>query len=375
MWFSIDDNGKYQEMISAMKFMHLGPNKYEVIALRESSPTCRFPMVAKIFDASKLNMQVKITTQFLSSGVTYAAYLRCKHKYSADYPVIRSLKYRLNNHNRSYKSYCGDYKDGWRMLELFQTTSNKRSIEFNVLLQGFCLANFLGDDEVIVEGIVFLPIQKFDEEITKDHDVENLPTTEIECRLPNDYKQYVYSGKNMVKRVQSYFIVETKEEAFSVLTRGVHMKTKCDLDVPAWFSYNNLSGLVPGTGQFSYFNYTSFLGNPDFCGPYLGPYKDGVINSTHQKHLKGLSSSVKLLLVTGLLFCSIAFAVAAILKARSIKKGNESRAWKLTTFQRLDFTCDDVLDNLKEENIIEKGGAGIVYNCVMPNNEHVEVCP
>ncbi|CAL1392972.1 unnamed protein product [Linum trigynum] len=32
------------------------------------------------------------------------------------------------------------------------------------------------------------------------------------------------------------------------------------------FSYNNLSGLVPGTGQFSYFNYTSFLGNPDICG-------------------------------------------------------------------------------------------------------------
>ncbi|CAI0627477.1 unnamed protein product [Linum tenue] len=43
------------------------------------------------------------------------------------------------------------------------------------------------------------------------------------------------------------------------------------------FSYNNLSGLVPGTGQFSYFNYTSFLGNPDLCGPYLGPCKDGVL--------------------------------------------------------------------------------------------------
>ncbi|KAL4575949.1 hypothetical protein LXL04_012036 [Taraxacum kok-saghyz] len=57
---------------------------------------------------------------------------------------------------------------------------------------------------------------------------------------------------------------------------------------------------------------------------------------------------------------------------RSIKKGNESRAWKLTTFQRLDFTCDDVLDSLKEENIIRKGGVGIVCKGVMPNNEHVE---
>ncbi|KAF2283831.1 hypothetical protein GH714_016351 [Hevea brasiliensis] len=119
------------------------------------------------------------------------------------------------------------------------------------------------------------------------------------------------------------------------------------------FSYNNLTGLVPGTGQFSYFNYTSFLGNPDLCGPYLGPCKDGDANGTHQAHVKGpLSASLKLLLVIGLLVCSIAFAVAAIIKARSLKKASESRAWKLTAFQRLDFTVDDVLDCLKEDNII-----------------------
>ncbi|XP_024977482.1 leucine-rich repeat receptor-like serine/threonine-protein kinase BAM1 [Cynara cardunculus var. scolymus] len=140
------------------------------------------------------------------------------------------------------------------------------------------------------------------------------------------------------------------------------------------FSFNNLSGLVPGTGQFSYFNYTSFVGNSDLCGPYLGPCKPGVINGTRQSPSKSpLSPSLKLLLVIGLLVCSIAFAVAAIIKARSIKKGSEARSWKLTTFQRLDFTCDDVLDSLKEDNIIGKGGAGIVYKGVMPNNELVAV--
>ncbi|KAF5769599.1 putative protein kinase RLK-Pelle-LRR-XI-1 family [Helianthus annuus] len=140
------------------------------------------------------------------------------------------------------------------------------------------------------------------------------------------------------------------------------------------FSYNDLSGLVPGTGQFSYFNYTSFLGNPELCGPYLGPCKDGVANGTHQPHSKGsLSPSIKLLLVIGLLVASIAFAVAAIIKARSLKRASEARAWKLTAFQRLDFTCDNVLDSLKEDNIIGKGGAGIVYKGVMPNNELVAV--
>ncbi|KAF2295699.1 hypothetical protein GH714_033648 [Hevea brasiliensis] len=140
------------------------------------------------------------------------------------------------------------------------------------------------------------------------------------------------------------------------------------------FSYNNLTGLVPGTGQFSYFNYTSFLGNPDLCGPYLGPCKDGDANGTHQAHVKGpLSASLKLLLVISLLVCSIAFAVAAIIKARSLKKASESRAWKLTAFQRLDFAVDDILDCLKEDNIIGKGGAGIVYKGVMPNGDQVAV--
>ncbi|CAH9119071.1 unnamed protein product [Cuscuta epithymum] len=140
------------------------------------------------------------------------------------------------------------------------------------------------------------------------------------------------------------------------------------------FSYNNLSGLVPGTGQFSYFNYTSFIGNQDLCGPYLGPCKPGVADGSHQGRPKeGLSSSLKLLLVIGLLVCSIVFAIAAIIKARSLKKASDARSWKLTAFQRLDFTCDDVLDCLKEDNIIGKGGAGIVYKGVMPHGEQVAV--
>ncbi|KAJ6849209.1 putative leucine-rich repeat receptor-like serine/threonine-protein kinase BAM1 [Iris pallida] len=141
------------------------------------------------------------------------------------------------------------------------------------------------------------------------------------------------------------------------------------------FSYNNLSGMVPGTGQFSYFNSTSFVGNPGLCGPYLGAchFDTAANNAGSGRSRPALSSSFKLLLVIGLLICSIVFAVAAIIKARALKKASEARAWKLTAFQRLDFSCDDVLGCLKEENIIGKGGAGIVYKGVMPNESHVAV--
>ncbi|CAL5067186.1 unnamed protein product [Urochloa decumbens] len=140
------------------------------------------------------------------------------------------------------------------------------------------------------------------------------------------------------------------------------------------FSYNNLSGLVPATGQFSYFNATSFVGNPGLCGPYLGPCHSGGAGMDHGARTHGgMSNTFKLLIVLGLLVCSIAFAAMAILKARALKKASEARAWRLTAFQRLDFTCDDVLDSLKEENIIGKGGAGIVYKGTMPDGEHVAV--
>ncbi|GAB4847164.1 Leucine-rich repeat receptor-like serine/threonine-protein kinase bam1 [Ancistrocladus abbreviatus] len=170
-------------------------------------------------------------------------------------------------------------------------------------------------------------------------------------------------------RILNYLNLSRNHLSGSIPASIASMQSLTSVD----FSYNNLSGLVPGTGQFSYFNYTSFLGNPDLCGPYLGPCKNGVVNASHPTHMKGLSASLKLFLVIGLLVCSIAFAVAAIIKARSLKKANKSRAWKLTAFQRLDFTVDDILDCLKEDNIIGKGGAGIVYKGVMPDGFQVAV--
>ncbi|GLJ42843.1 hypothetical protein SUGI_0888080 [Cryptomeria japonica] len=138
-------------------------------------------------------------------------------------------------------------------------------------------------------------------------------------------------------------------------------------------SYNNLSGVVPSGGQFSLFNASSFTGNPDLCGPYLRPCTFQVDSATNS-HAKGsISCTVKLVLVIGLLLCSLVFASAAIIKARALKRNSPSRSWKLTAFQRLDFTCENVLECLKEENIIGKGGAGIVYKGSMHSGEEFAV--
>ncbi|GAB2232044.1 hypothetical protein Droror1_Dr00011065 [Drosera rotundifolia] len=170
-------------------------------------------------------------------------------------------------------------------------------------------------------------------------------------------------------RILNYLNLSRNELSGSIPGSIASMQSLTSAD----FSYNNLSGLVPGTGQFSYFNYTSFEGNPNLCGPYLGPCKNGFVDGPRPVHIRELSSSMKLLLVIGLLLCSIAFAVCAIVKARSLKKASKSHAWKLTAFQRLDFAVEDVLSCLKEDNIIGKGGAGIVYKGEMPNGFQVAV--
>lgn len=67
--------------------------------------------------------------------------------------------------------------------------------------------------------------------------MENPLTSEIEWsrHLPSDYEHFVYLGKNIVKRLQDLFIAETKEEAFSMLTKGVHIKIEGDMDVVSVF--------------------------------------------------------------------------------------------------------------------------------------------
>lgn len=135
------------------------------------------------------------------------------------------------------------------------------------------------------------------------------------------------------------------------------------------FSFNNLSGKLPETGQFSVFNATSFVGNPQLCGSIL----NNPCNLTATANISAKShNAFKLVFALGLLMCSLVFATAAIVKAKSFKK-NSSNSWKMTAFQKLDFSVSDVLECVKDGNVIGRGGAGIVYHGKMPNGVEIAV--
>uniref|UniRef100_A0A251UDI4 Putative phloem protein 2-like protein n=1 Tax=Helianthus annuus TaxID=4232 RepID=A0A251UDI4_HELAN len=76
--FSLGSNGERNEMISARMFLYKNHTSCKYRSLQES----RFPKVVEVFDTLKLKIPIKITTQFLSPGVKYGAYIIFKfHTY------------------------------------------------------------------------------------------------------------------------------------------------------------------------------------------------------------------------------------------------------------------------------------------------------
>lgn len=135
------------------------------------------------------------------------------------------------------------------------------------------------------------------------------------------------------------------------------------------FSFNDLSGKLPEIGQFSFFNASSFAGNPKLCGSFL----NNPCNVTEISSQPGKShGNFKLIFALVLLICSLVFAVVAMIKAKSFRK-NGSHSWKMTAFQKLDFTVFDVLECMKDGNVIGRGGAGVVYHGKMPNGVEIAV--
>ncbi|XP_057956085.1 receptor protein kinase CLAVATA1-like [Malania oleifera] len=140
-------------------------------------------------------------------------------------------------------------------------------------------------------------------------------------------------------------------------------------------SHNNFSGTIPNTGQFLVFNESSFTGNPDLL--YLHNPSSSLMSNPAQASGKKWQTTkwrnfsyqfiIIILLVTAVLL------VLTLTVYNIIRKLLISKTWKLTAFQRLSFSARDVVECLKEENIIATDVAGTTYHGCMPNGVHVVI--
>ncbi|XP_006366693.1 receptor-like protein kinase HSL1 [Solanum tuberosum] len=140
-------------------------------------------------------------------------------------------------------------------------------------------------------------------------------------------------------------------------------------------SSNQLTGNIPDAFANLAFE-NSFLNNPSLCTTNSLPYLPSC-NNAKVANSKRLSHRV-LALILVLAFAVFLFSVVSTLfMVRDYRRKKHKRdvaSWKLTSFQRLDFTEANILSSLTENNMIGSGGSGKVYRISIGRpNEYVAV--
>ncbi|KAK6121978.1 hypothetical protein DH2020_044280 [Rehmannia glutinosa] len=151
-------------------------------------------------------------------------------------------------------------------------------------------------------------------------------------------------------------------------------------------SYNHLTGPVPSSGLvFSSLHPSSFVGNEGLCGDILkkpcrkSALAAGAVEVDGQRPPKKPAGSIVWIIAAAFgvgLF--ILIAGTRCFQAKYVRKisdnDREIGPWKLTAFQRLNFTADDVLECLNtSDNVIGMGSAGTVYKAEMPGGDIIAV--
>ncbi|KAL6993917.1 LRR receptor-like serine/threonine-protein kinase hsl2 [Sarracenia purpurea var. burkii] len=130
-------------------------------------------------------------------------------------------------------------------------------------------------------------------------------------------------------------------------------------------SNNKLEGEVPDGLNNEVF-LQSLMGNPDLCAPDLKPLPPCPRPKPVSFYVVGVLVALALLLIGSFIW---------LLKTNilTIVFSRKRRTWKTTTFQRIGFNEEEVLDSMKEENIIGMGGSGQVYRAKLKTGQTVAV--
>ncbi|AEE28523.1 Leucine-rich receptor-like protein kinase family protein [Arabidopsis thaliana] len=133
-------------------------------------------------------------------------------------------------------------------------------------------------------------------------------------------------------------------------------------------SNNRLSGRIP----LSLSSYNgSFNGNPGLCSTTIKSF-NRCINPSRSH---GDTRVFVLCIVFGLLILLASLVFFLYLKKTEKKEGRSLKheSWSIKSFRKMSFTEDDIIDSIKEENLIGRGGCGDVYRVVLGDGKEVAV--
>ncbi|XP_022772977.1 receptor-like protein kinase HAIKU2 [Durio zibethinus] len=135
-------------------------------------------------------------------------------------------------------------------------------------------------------------------------------------------------------------------------------------------SYNRLTGPIPESLSIEAYN-GSLARNPGLCSSTIRSFKQCPTDS-------GMSKDVRLLIVCFALGAMILLAsLGCFLYLRRTEKYRDRSlkevSWDFKSFHVLTFTEDEILDSIKRENLIGKGGSGNVYKVMLSNGAELAV--
>ncbi|CAF2037476.1 BnaA09g07170D [Brassica napus] len=128
-------------------------------------------------------------------------------------------------------------------------------------------------------------------------------------------------------------------------------------------SDNKLSGKIPSGFQQDVF-LPSFLGNPGLCAPDMDPIRP--CRSKPEPRFILVISVVCIVALIGAL-------VWLFIKTKPLFQRKPNRTDKVTIFQRIGFTEEDIYPQLTEDNIIGSGGSGLVYRVTLKSGQTLAV--
>lgn len=135
-------------------------------------------------------------------------------------------------------------------------------------------------------------------------------------------------------------------------------------------SHNRLSGPIPQSLSIEAYN-GSFTGNPGLCSRTISFFQRCYPKSGVSKEVRTLilCFAVGSMIVLAALACFFHLKKREKYRDRSLKE----ESWDLKSFHVLTFTEDEILDAIKQENLIGKGGSGNVYRVALANGKELAV--
>ncbi|KAF5739818.1 receptor-like protein kinase HAIKU2-like [Tripterygium wilfordii] len=136
-------------------------------------------------------------------------------------------------------------------------------------------------------------------------------------------------------------------------------------------SSNRLTGRIPLALSIEAYN-GSFAGNPGLCSQSIRSFRKCSKDS-------GMSKDARTLIVcfvVGSVMLIICFGCFFYLKKREKddhERSLKEESWDVKSFHVLTFTEDEILDSIKQENLIGKGGSGNVYKVGLSNGKELAV--